>query len=110
MEKHDAAEEKLGGWEEAFIATEGLSDASDVEAVLLSRAFLEGCLEERLSQEDPLVLDSRQREFLELVASSATFRGVIAVPKDLLEAFFRDDGVVALSRAGSRGKRQRPRY
>src|SRR4051794_24745448 len=84
MEKHDDAEEKLRGWEEAFIATEVLSDASEGETVLLSRALLEGCLEERLSQEEkeaPIVLDWRQREFLELVARSATFRGdVIAVP------------------------------
>jgi hypothetical protein len=55
--------------------------------ILLSREFLEACLEERVSQEAPLVLDSRQREFLELVASSATFRDVIAVPKELLDAF-----------------------
>jgi hypothetical protein len=72
------------------------STASKGEISLLSRVFLEGCLEERLSQEEeeeeekeaPLVLDWRQREFLELVARSATFRGdVIAVPKELLEAF-----------------------
>jgi hypothetical protein len=48
-------------------------------------------LEERLLQEEekaPIVLGSRQREFLELVARSATFRGdVIEVPKELLEAF-----------------------
>jgi hypothetical protein len=55
---------------------------------VLSRVFLEDCLEERLSQEeDPLVLDSGQREFLELVARSATFRNAIEVPKELLEAF-----------------------
>ena len=54
---------------------------------MLSRAFLEGYLEERVFQEDHVVLDSRQREFLELVASSATYRDAIAVPKKLLEAF-----------------------
>jgi hypothetical protein len=58
------------------------------EIILLSRAFLEACLEEKLSQKDPLVLDWRQREFLELVASSATFStDAFAVPKKLLEAF-----------------------
>jgi hypothetical protein len=70
------------------------STASKGEISLLSRVFLEGCLEDRLSQEEqeeekaPIVLDWRQREFLELVARSATFRGdAIAVPKELLEAF-----------------------
>jgi hypothetical protein len=33
------------------------------------------------------ILDSRQREFLELVARSATFRDVLEVPKELLKAF-----------------------
>jgi hypothetical protein len=60
--------------------------------ILLSREFLEACLEERLSQEAPLVLDSRQREFLELVAELPTFRDVIAVPKELLEAFLAGQG------------------
>jgi hypothetical protein len=64
------------------------------DEILLSREFLEACLEERVSQEAPLVLDSRQREFLELVASSATFRDVIAVPKELLEAFLAGHGNV----------------
>jgi hypothetical protein len=67
------------------------STASKGETISLSRVFLEGCLEERLLQEEekaPIVLGSRQREFLELVARSATFRGdVIEVPKELLEAF-----------------------
>jgi hypothetical protein len=70
------------------------STASKGETSLLSRVFLEGCLEERLSQEeeeDPIVLDSRQREFLELVARQASFRGdVIAVPKELLEVFLAE--------------------
>jgi hypothetical protein len=70
------------------------STASKDEISLLSRVFLESCLEERLSQEEekaPIVLDWRQREFLELVARSATFRGdVIAVPKELLEAFLAE--------------------
>ena len=56
--------------------------------ILLSREFLEVCLEERLSQEDTIVLDAHQREFFELVAKTATFRDVVAVPKGLLEAFF----------------------
>ena len=56
------------------------------EIILLSRAYLEACLVEKLSHEDPLELDSRQREFLELVASSATFStDAFAVPKKLLE-------------------------
>ena len=66
------------------------STTSKDEAILLSRAFLEGCLGERVSQEDPIVLDSCQREFLELVASSATFRDVIEVPKELLETFLAE--------------------
>jgi hypothetical protein len=55
--------------------------------ILLSREFLEACLEERASQENPIVLDARQRKFLELVARAATFGDEIAVPKELLEAF-----------------------
>jgi hypothetical protein len=72
------------------------STASEAETISLSRVFLESCLEERLSQEEekaPIVLDWRQREFLELVARSATFRGdadAIAVPKELLEAFLAE--------------------
>jgi hypothetical protein len=79
------------------VTTVNRSTASKGETLLLSRVFLEGCLEERLSQEeeeeeeeeeDPIVLDSRQREFLEVVARQATFRvDVIEVPKELLEAF-----------------------
>jgi hypothetical protein len=63
--------------------------ASKGEASVLSRAFLECCLEERLCQEDPIVLDSRSREFLELVAylAATTFSDEIVVPKELLEAF-----------------------
>ena len=62
------------------------------ETILLSRAFLEACLEERVSQEGHVVLDSRQREFLELVASSATFStDAFAVPKELLEAFLEQE-------------------
>jgi hypothetical protein len=62
------------------------------EIVLLSRAFLEACLEEKLSQENPLVLDSDQREFLELVATSVTFgTDAIAVRKELLEAFLAEE-------------------
>ena len=69
------------------------------EIILLSRAFLEACLEERVSQENPLVLDSGQREFLELVASSATFgMDAIAVPKELLEAFLAEEVSLSTSR------------
>ena len=64
------------------------SGASKGETILLSRSFLEGYLEERVFQEDHVVLNSRQREFLELVASSATFStDPIVVPKELLVAF-----------------------
>ncbi len=64
------------------------STVSKGKTIVLSRAYLEDCLEERLSQEqDSIVLDSRQREFLELVARSTTFGEVIEVPKELLEAF-----------------------
>jgi len=69
------------------------------EIVLLSRAFLEACLEEKFWQENPLVLDSDQREFLELVASSATFgTDAIAVPKELLEAFLAEEVSLSTSR------------
>jgi hypothetical protein len=62
------------------------------EMILLSRAFLETCLNERMSQEDFFVLDSDQREFLELVARSATFsRDPIVVPKELLDAFLSQE-------------------
>jgi hypothetical protein len=72
---------------------------SKCETVLLSRAFLERCLEERLSQESPMVLDPHQREFLELVASSATFStGRIAVPKHLLEAFLAEEASLYTSK------------
>ena len=69
------------------------------EITLLSRAFLEACLEDKLSQENPLLLDSAQREFLELVASSATFStDAIAVPKELLEAFLTKEVSLSTSR------------
>jgi hypothetical protein len=75
-----------------------------IEMILLSRAFLESCLQERLAQENPIVLDSRQREFLELVASSATFStDGIAVPKDLLEAFLAGEGSLFASKSGNIG-------
>ncbi len=62
--------------------------AASREEILLSREFLEACLEERVSQDGPVVLDDKQRQFLEALATSATFgRDVIAVRKDLLEAF-----------------------
>ena len=74
------------------------------EIILLSRAFLEACLEEKLSQEDPLVLGSRQREFLELVASSATFStDAFAVPKELLEAFLAQEVSSSTSKPGNIG-------
>ena len=58
--------------------------------IRLSREFLEACLDERLSQEGPFVLDARQREFLELVAEAATYCDTITVPKELLEAFLAE--------------------
>ena len=72
------------------VTTVNRSTFSMGETLLLSRAFLEGCLDERLSQENPIVLDSRQRDFLELVAGSASFTDPIAVPKKLLEAFLAE--------------------
>jgi hypothetical protein len=50
-------------------------------------------LEERLCQEDPILLDSREREFLELVAclAATTFSDEFVVPKELLEAFFAEN-------------------
>ena len=68
----------------------GHSTASEGEILLLSRAFLGACLDERLSQEDLLVLDAHQREFLELVARAAVTTDAIAVPKVLLEAFLAE--------------------
>jgi hypothetical protein len=69
------------------------STTSKGETSVLSRAFLEHCLEERLCQEDPILLDSRSREFLELVAylAATTFSDEIVVPKELLEAFFAEN-------------------
>jgi hypothetical protein len=55
--------------------------------IWLSRELLEAYLEERLSQEGPVVLYAHHREFLELVAEAATYSDIIAVPKELLEAF-----------------------
>ena len=66
------------------------------DEILLSREFLEGCLEERALQEDPIVLDARQRKFLELVAQAATFGDEIAVPNELLEAFLAGAQEMAL--------------
>ena len=60
--------------------------------IRLSREFLEACLDERLSQEGPFVLDARQREFLELVAEAATYCDTITVPKELLEAVLAGSG------------------
>jgi hypothetical protein len=75
------------------------------EIFLLSRAFLEACLEEKLSQENPLVLGSDQREFLELVASSVTFgTDAIAVPKELLEAFLAEEVTLSTSRQVNRDR------
>jgi hypothetical protein len=75
------------------------------EITLLSRAFLEACLEEKLSQENPLVLGSDQREFLELVASSVTFgTDAIAVPKELLEAFLAEEVTLSTSRQVNRDR------
>ena len=51
-------------------------------------------MEERLAQESPLVLDSCQRKFLELVAAKATFNDVIVVSKELVEAFLAGQGDV----------------
>ena len=64
--------------------------------ILLSREFLEACLEERASQQDSIVLDARQREFLELVAQTAPFADEIAVPKELLAAFLAGAQEMAL--------------
>ena len=76
------------------------------EMIVLHREFLEACLEERLSQEDPTVLDPRQREFLEVVAASATFSDVIVVPEELLKAFLAGQGDEAASRNGHSSKRR----
>jgi hypothetical protein len=72
--------------------------------ILLSRASLEAFLDEKLSQKDPLVLDSRQREFLELVARSATFStDALAVPEKLLEAFLCQEVSSTISNPGNIG-------
>lgn len=81
-----------------MLGEEACSENTEGEIIMLSRDFLEACLEERFSQEEnPLVLDSRQREFLELIAASAAFRDVIVVPKELLDAFLAGQGGVPSS-------------
>jgi hypothetical protein len=65
----------------------GVRSAASRDEIMLSREFLEACLEERVSQDGLVVLDDGQREFLEVVAASATFRDVIAVRKEHLKAF-----------------------
>ena len=65
----------------------GVRLAASRDEILLSREFLEACLEEKMSQDGPVVLDDSQREFLEVVATSATLGDVIAVREELLEAF-----------------------
>jgi hypothetical protein len=67
--------------------TDSASGNAKGEIVLLSREFLNALLEKRASRDGFAALNARQREFLELVASSATSRGAVAVPKELLEAF-----------------------
>ena len=72
------------------------------DIILLYRAFLEACLEEKLSQENSLVLGSDQCEFLELVANLATFStDAIMVPKDLLEAFLAEKVSLYTSKHGN---------
>jgi hypothetical protein len=74
------------------------------DEILLSREFLEACLEEKVSQEGPVVLDARQRKFLEVVAATASFNDIIAVPKDLLEAFLAgNESLSATNMGGLRG-------
>jgi hypothetical protein len=75
--------------------------------ILLSREFLKACLEEKVSQEGPVVLDARQRKFLEVVAASASFSDIIAVPKDLLEAFLAgNERLSATNMGGLRGSQE----
>jgi hypothetical protein len=75
--------------------------------IQLSREFLEACLEERVSQEEPVVLDARQRKFLELVAEAATFSDIIEVPKELLEAFLAGhESLSSTNMGGLRGSQE----
>jgi hypothetical protein len=64
------------------------------ETIVLSRKFLEDCLEERLGQlgeDEPVVLNWQEREFLEQVARLATFGDEIVVAKELLEALLANN-------------------
>jgi hypothetical protein len=68
--------------------TESASGNAKGEIVLLSRDFLyNALLEKQASRDGFAALNARQREFLELVAEAATYSDIIAVPKELLEAF-----------------------
>lgn len=67
-----------------------LSEASKGKTVV-SRDLLNVFLEKMASREDLIVLTPRQREFLELVATTATFKDEIMVPRQLLEAFLERD-------------------
>jgi hypothetical protein len=61
-------------------------------AILVPRALLEECLGERVSREDPVVLDPQQIEFLERAAAHASFGEAVVVPRELLEAFLVEEG------------------
>ncbi len=66
-----------------------LLTASEGET-LLPRDLLEAFLEEMSARADLTVLTPHQREFLELVAASASYNDEIVVPRELLEAFLRE--------------------
>jgi len=67
-----------------------LSGASKGETVV-PRDLLKVFLEKMVSRRDLIVLTPRQREFLELVATTATFKDEIVVPRQLLEALLERD-------------------
>jgi DNA-binding NarL/FixJ family response regulator len=59
---------------------------------MMPRDLLEAFLTEMVSRVD-LIPTPRQREFLELVASAATSREEIVIPRELLETFLREAAV-----------------
>ena len=61
-------------------------------AILVPLELLEECLGERVSREDPVVLDPQQIEFLERAAVHASVGEVVVVPRGLLEAFLVEQG------------------
>jgi len=60
-------------------------------AILVPRVLLEERLGERVSREDPVVLDPQQIEFLERAVAHAIVGEAVVVPRELLEAFLVEE-------------------